>query len=218
MMASPISSASTPRRGSSRCKEAWTATSSRRRASSCSRRRSSSTDAVDATGDGKPDLIVVRLPALGPVQQLAILTQSKVTATVLVYALARAREAALAPNALARSVARREGRGAQPGPAGRVPGPDRVREGGPRRDAWEARPPPLVRRRGDRARRRSAGASGPSRCGRCARRTAPTRSSTGDEARLIGLRSEEGRAPFHGRPGLSVRGRQAANARAPSTP
>jgi hypothetical protein len=55
------------------------------------------TTAADAEGDGKTELIVVRLPALGPVQQLAILTQGKVTATVLVYSLAQARDAAATP-------------------------------------------------------------------------------------------------------------------------
>jgi hypothetical protein len=55
------------------------------------------TAAADADGDGKPDLAVVRLPPLGPVQQLAILMQSKVTATVLVYALAGLGDSAVTP-------------------------------------------------------------------------------------------------------------------------
>jgi hypothetical protein len=43
--------------------------------------------AADMTGDGHPDLVVVRLPPLTPLQQLAILMESRVAATVLVYAL-----------------------------------------------------------------------------------------------------------------------------------
>jgi hypothetical protein len=45
------------------------------------------TDAADMTGDGTPELLVLRLPPLTPLQQLAILMESKLSATVFVYGL-----------------------------------------------------------------------------------------------------------------------------------
>jgi hypothetical protein len=49
------------------------------------------------TGDGRPELVVVRLPPLTPLQQLAILMESRVTATVLAYSLAENGGSAPAP-------------------------------------------------------------------------------------------------------------------------
>jgi hypothetical protein len=56
-----------------------------------------SIDAADMTGDGAPDLLVLRLPPLTPLQQLAILMQSKLSATLLVYSFSAADGGAPAP-------------------------------------------------------------------------------------------------------------------------
>jgi hypothetical protein len=60
-----------------------------------------SMDAADVTGDGKSELVIARLPELTPIQQLMILTESKVTATLLAYAPGRPGSSAAAPVATA---------------------------------------------------------------------------------------------------------------------
>jgi hypothetical protein len=55
--------------------------------------------AADMTGDGAPELVVLRIPTLTPLQQLAILMESKVSATVLAYDLSARDGGAPAPSA-----------------------------------------------------------------------------------------------------------------------